>query len=47
MDKITPCLWFNDQAEEAAKLYTSIFEHSSIKTITRYDDAFGESVRQA
>lgn len=34
--KITPCLWFNTEAEEAAKLYTSIFKNSSIGTISRY-----------
>ena len=31
MNKIAPCLWFNDQAEEAAKFYTSIFKNSKIK----------------
>lgn len=36
MPKITPNLWFNDQAEEAAKLYTSIFPNSKIKDIARY-----------
>jgi predicted 3-demethylubiquinone-9 3-methyltransferase (glyoxalase superfamily) len=37
--KITPFLWFNDQAEEAAKFYTSIFKNSKIGKITRYDEA--------
>jgi predicted 3-demethylubiquinone-9 3-methyltransferase (glyoxalase superfamily) len=36
MQKITPNLWFDDQAEEAAKFYTSIFKNSSIGKITRY-----------
>jgi predicted 3-demethylubiquinone-9 3-methyltransferase (glyoxalase superfamily) len=36
MNKITPFLWFNDQAEEAAKFYTSIFKNSRIGKITRY-----------
>lgn len=36
MQKITTCLWFNDQAEEAANLYTSIFKDSSIGQISRY-----------
>jgi predicted 3-demethylubiquinone-9 3-methyltransferase (glyoxalase superfamily) len=36
LQKITPCLWFDDTAEEAAKFYVSIFENSSIDTITRY-----------
>ena len=29
--KITPCLWFDDQAEQAAKSYTGIFRNSKIK----------------
>lgn len=37
MQKITPFLWFNDQAEEAANFYVSIFKHSKITNITRYD----------
>lgn len=36
MQKITPFLWFDHQAEEAAKFYTSIFKNSKIKKITRY-----------
>ncbi len=36
MQKITPFLWFNDSAEEAAKFYTSIFKNSKIKKIARY-----------
>ncbi|RJQ68983.1 MAG: VOC family protein [Desulfobacteraceae bacterium] len=34
--KITPCLWFDDRAEEAAGFYTSIFNNSKIGRITRY-----------
>ena len=34
--KITPFLWFNDQAEEAAKFYTTVFKNSKIGTVTRY-----------
>ncbi len=34
--KITPCLWFDSQAEEAARFYTSIFRNSRIGKITRY-----------
>ena len=34
--KITPFLWFDHQAEEAAKFYTSIFKNSKIKEIARY-----------
>jgi predicted 3-demethylubiquinone-9 3-methyltransferase (glyoxalase superfamily) len=33
---IIPCLWFDHQAEEAAKFYTSIFKNSSIEQISRY-----------
>ena len=39
MQKITPCLWFDKNAEEAAKFYTSVFKKSKIKVITRYGDA--------
>jgi len=39
MQKITPCLWFDGKAEEAAKFYTSIFKKSRIKAIARYGDA--------
>jgi predicted 3-demethylubiquinone-9 3-methyltransferase (glyoxalase superfamily) len=39
MQKITPCLWFDDQAEEAAKFYTAIFHNSQITRITRYGEA--------
>ena len=33
---ISPCLWFDDQAEEAARFYTSIFPNSRIGRISRY-----------
>lgn len=36
--KITPCLWFDDQAEEAAKFYTTVFDNSGIVNITRYGE---------
>ena len=36
--RITPFLWFDDQAEEAAKFYTSIFKNSRITGMTRYDE---------
>ncbi|SRR5579883_244825 len=39
MQKITPFLWFDTQAEEAAKFYTSIFKNSKIGAIRRYGDA--------
>ena len=37
--KIVPFLWFNGEAEEAAKFYTSIFKNSKIVNIARYNDA--------
>ena len=36
MQKISPCFWFDDQGEEAAKFYTSIFKDSKIGDVTRY-----------
>ena len=39
MQKITPMLWFDTQAEEAARFYTSIFDDSKIKKVTHYGDA--------
>ena len=37
--KITPCLWFDTEAEDAAKFYCSIFENSKIDQVSRYVDA--------
>jgi predicted 3-demethylubiquinone-9 3-methyltransferase (glyoxalase superfamily) len=37
--KITPCLWFDTQAEEAAKFYCSVFKNSKIGKISRYGKA--------
>jgi predicted 3-demethylubiquinone-9 3-methyltransferase (glyoxalase superfamily) len=39
LQPITPCLWFDTQAEEAARYYTGIFKSSKIGTITRYGEA--------
>ena len=39
MQKITPCLWFNDQAEEAMRFYASIFKDSKVDRVTRYGEA--------
>jgi predicted 3-demethylubiquinone-9 3-methyltransferase (glyoxalase superfamily) len=39
MQKITPFLWFNDQAEEAVKFYASIFKKSKILKMARYGEA--------
>jgi predicted 3-demethylubiquinone-9 3-methyltransferase (glyoxalase superfamily) len=38
MQKITPFLWFDTQAEEAANFYVSIFKESRIVTVTRYGE---------
>ena len=38
MKEITPFLWFEDQAEEAVKFYTSIFKNSRLRSMTRYDE---------
>ncbi|MFB3883146.1 MAG: VOC family protein [Armatimonadota bacterium] len=38
MQKITPCLWFDGQAEEAAGFYTSIFSNSQILRVARYGE---------
>ena len=39
MQKITPFLWFNDQAEEAANFYISLFKNSRIVSLSRYGEA--------
>jgi len=39
MQKITPFLWFNGNAEEAANYYVSVFKNSKITAITRYGEA--------
>ncbi|AZQ70167.1 MULTISPECIES: VOC family protein [Streptomyces] len=39
MQKITPCLWFDDQAQEAAEFYTSVVPGSRIVEIRRYGEA--------
>src|SRR6267143_1571947 len=39
MQRISPFLWFDSQAEEAARFYTSIFKNSKIGTITRYGES--------
>ena len=39
MQKITPFLWFDTQAEEAMNFYTSIFKNSQVITVNRYGDA--------
>jgi predicted 3-demethylubiquinone-9 3-methyltransferase (glyoxalase superfamily) len=39
MQKITPFLWFDNNAEEAVNFYTSLFDDSKILSVTRYDEA--------
>jgi predicted 3-demethylubiquinone-9 3-methyltransferase (glyoxalase superfamily) len=39
IQRITPCLWFDSQAEEAARFYVSIFKNSKIGNVMRYDEA--------
>jgi predicted 3-demethylubiquinone-9 3-methyltransferase (glyoxalase superfamily) len=43
LQRIVPCLWFDEQAEEAARFYASIFPNSTVGTVTRY----GESASKA
>jgi predicted 3-demethylubiquinone-9 3-methyltransferase (glyoxalase superfamily) len=38
MPRITPCLWFDSEAEDAAEFYVSIFPNSGIEKITRYGE---------
>ena len=37
--RIAPCLWFDDQGEDAARFYTSVFPNSKIVAISRYGEA--------
>ncbi len=39
MPAITPMLWFDDQAEEAARFYTSVFPNSEITSVSHYGEA--------
>jgi predicted 3-demethylubiquinone-9 3-methyltransferase (glyoxalase superfamily) len=39
MQKITPCLWFDTEGEEAAEFYTSVFPNSRILEVSRYGEA--------
>jgi predicted 3-demethylubiquinone-9 3-methyltransferase (glyoxalase superfamily) len=47
IQRITPCLWFDGRAEEAAKFYTSIFENSRITAVSHYGEAGREIHGQA
>jgi predicted 3-demethylubiquinone-9 3-methyltransferase (glyoxalase superfamily) len=44
--RITPCLWFTNEAEAAARFYTGIFKNSKITAITHYPDAGFEAHHQ-
>ena len=46
VQRISPCLWFDDKAEEAAKYYTAIFKNSKIIKISRYGKAGQEIHRK-
>ena len=46
VQRITPFLWFDHQAEEAVKLYASIFENSRIGDVTRYTEEWAEASGQ-
>ena len=39
IQKITPCLWFDNQAEEAVEFYTTVFRNSKIVKVARYGEA--------
>jgi predicted 3-demethylubiquinone-9 3-methyltransferase (glyoxalase superfamily) len=39
LSRITPCLWFDQQAEEAANYYVGIFPHSRLTAVSRYGEA--------
>lgn len=43
MKKITPFLWFDKQAEEAAEFYVSVFKDGKIHDVSRYDDAIAKA----
>ena len=46
LQKITPFLWFDSEAEEAAKFYTGIFKNSRIVSSTKYTEAGKEQHRR-
>lgn len=45
--KITPFLWFDNQAEEAVNFYTSIFNNSKVGNVSRYDEASAQASGQS
>ena len=46
MEKITPFLWFNTEAEEAANFYTSIFKNSKILNVSRYSESSSQAAQR-
>lgn len=44
MQKITPMLWFNNNVEEALKLYTSVFKDSSVGSVSHYPEGAPEPI---
>ena len=46
MQKISTCLWFDNQAEEAVNFYTSVFKDSKIGFASRYDEASAKASGQ-
>jgi predicted 3-demethylubiquinone-9 3-methyltransferase (glyoxalase superfamily) len=47
MQKITPFLWFDNQAEEAVNFYTAIFRNAKVVGVTRYGEAGAEAADRA
>ena len=46
MEKITPFLWFNTEAEDAANFYTSIFKNSKILKVSRYSESSSQAAHK-
>ena len=46
MQKITPFLWYDDKAEEAANFYASIFKNSKVGKVTRYEEESAKATGQ-
>ena len=46
MQRISVCLWFDNQGEDAARFYTSIFPNSKLGAVTRYDEASAKASGQ-
>ena len=47
MQKITPFLWFDEQAEEAVNFYVSTFKNSRVQGVTRYDEEGAKAAGKA